>query len=315
MEASPGRLSGSREDSTLQDDSDEIEIVTLAPTEPEEAPQEAPEETEEDAPEPLEAAPFDPSAEDGWEVVSIAPTQEAPSFAPEQIQAATEADRQLNGLLHTFQEYVTQIAQLVHRIRSQELYRALGYETFEAYIRSKELNMSRSFIYQLAKVGEVIEKAGVDPALPAARELQISKLAQIARLPDAEEQKRVLETGKIMLLREDGVPEEKPLNEVKVKDLNRLINERLGRAPKIEPAYDPDPEPSFKPTGVTPGIQNAAAYEATYTVHEATREEWREALDTLLMELRKLPGDKRQLAITEITETLRGLATMADVPF
>ena len=291
----------------MQDDSDEIEIVTLAPSEPEpdaEAPTAAPAEV-------VDAM----DAEDGWEVVTIAPQPEAPSFAPEQIQEATDADQKLNGLLHTFQEYVTQIAQLVHRIRSQELFRALGYETFEAYIRSKELNMSRSFIYQLAKVGEVIEKAGVDPTLPAARELQISKLAQIARLPDADEQKRVLETGKIMLVRDDGLPEEKPLNDVKVKDLNRHINERLGRAPKIEPAYDPDPEPGFKPAGVTPGVQNASAYEATYSVHGMSREEWREALDTLLMELRKLPGEKRQDAINEITETLRGLSAMADVPF
>ncbi len=288
----------------MQDDSDEIEIVTLAPSEPE---------SDEAAP----AAPEAPEAmeDDGWEVVTIAPQPETPSFGPEQIQAANDADHQLNGLLHTFQEYVTQIAQLVHKIRSQELFRALGYETFEAYIRSKELNMSRSFIYQLAKVGEVIEKAGVDPLLPAARELQISKLAQISRLPDAEEQKRVLETGKILLVRDDGVPEEKPLNDVKVKDLNRHINERLGRAPKIEPAYDPDPEPAYKAPGSVPGVQNASAYEATYSVHGTSREEWREALDTLLMELRKLPGEKRQSAIGEINETLRGLTAMADVPF
>lgn len=288
----------------MQDDSDEIEIVTLAPSEPA---------SEEAAP----AAPVAPEAmeDDGWEVVTIAPQPETPSFGPEQVQAANDADQQLNGLLHTFQEYVTQIAQLVHKIRSQELFRALGYETFEAYIRSKELNMSRSFIYQLAKVGEVIEKAGVDPMLPAARELQISKLAQIARLPDADEQKRVLETGKILLMRDDGLSEEKPLNDVKVKDLNRHINERLGRPPKIEPAYDPDPEPAYKAPGAVPGVQNASAYEATYTVHGTSREEWREALDTLLMELRKLPGEKRQNAIGEISETLRGLTAMADVPF
>lgn len=287
----------------MHDDSDEIEIVTLAPT--------APEPDEAEAPEaPLEA-------EDGWEVVTIAASAEAaaPSFGPEQIEAAQSADQQLNALLHTFQEYVTQIAQLVHRIRSHELYRALGHETFEAYIRSKELNMSRSFIYQLAKVGEVIEKAGVDPMLPTARDLQISKLAQIARLPDADEQKRVLETGKIMLLRDDGLPEEKPLNDVKVKDLNRHINERLGRPPKIAPAYDPDPEPAYKAPGSVPGVQNASAYETTYSVHGPAREEWREALDTLLMELRKLPASSRQNALSEIDETLRGLSSMADVPF
>lgn len=280
----------------MHDDSDEIEIVTLAPSEPEEE--------EADAP-----------AEDGWDLVTLTPQAPAAPIAPEQVEAAQEADAQLNGLLHTFQEYVTQIAQLVHRIRSQELYRALGYETFEAYIRSKELNMSRSFIYQLAKVGEVISKTGIDPEAPATRELQISKLAQIARLPDAEEQKRVLETGKIMLLRNDGVPEELPLNDVKVKDLNRHINERLGRPPRIEPAYDPDPEPAFHATGSVPGTQNASAYETTYTVHGPAREEWREALDTLLMELRKLPAHKRQSAIDEISETMRGLATMPDVPF
>ncbi|GEM_PF-2891764 len=292
----------------MQDDSDDIEIVTLAPTEP---PRDGEETLAPDDPEAM--APQE--TEEGWEVVTIPSAPEPSAFGPEQIQAANEADLKLNGLLHTFQEYVTQIAQLVHRIRSQELFRALGYDTFEAYIRSKELNMSRSFIYQLAKVGEVIEKAGVDPMLPAARELQISKLAQIARLPDANEQKRVLETGKIMLLRDDGLSEEQPLNDVKVKDLNRHINERLGRPPKITPAYDPDPEPAFKGSGSVPGIQNAGAYEATYSVHGPAREEWREALDTLLMELRKLPVNKRQNAINEIDETLRGLTAMADVPF
>ncbi|HEY9856352.1 MAG TPA: hypothetical protein V6D05_11475, partial [Stenomitos sp.] len=182
----------------LDDDALEIETINLVPegaeTAPEaEAPEELPVETadpfEIDVPAPKKPAPF------GRELPPIDPANDTP---------AKDADEQLNDLLTIFQDHVTKIAQLVHRIRSQALYRNLGYDTFEAYIKSKELRMSRSFIYQLAKVGEVIEKAGVDvDQLPAAQDLQISKLAQISRLPDPDVHRKVLETGRITLKNDD----------------------------------------------------------------------------------------------------------------
>lgn len=292
----------------MLDDEDDLEIETINLV-PEDHP----------ALEPAEAIePLRPHGEPAFEPLS-APASSEPVLDPALDQAAREADSQLNHLLHVFQEHVTQIAQLVHRIRAQGLYRNLGHETFEAYIRSKELRMSRSFIYQLAKVGEVIDNAGVDlEALPAARELQISKLAQIARLPEPDTHRKVLETGKITLRTPEGREEEVSLNEVPVKKLNAHINERLGLPTRLQPAYDPQPEPAYHGAGPT-GLQNAAAY-ATVVSAERTLEAsvahsgWPGALDRLVDELRRLEGGARREAVAEIVRVCQ--ATVSDsIPF
>jgi hypothetical protein len=274
----------------LDDDDLEIETINLVP----DAPPPPPEPAVDVLPAPEGDRPVDPSL-DG---------------------AATEADRELNTLLSGFQEQVTRIARVIHRIRSQELFRNLGYESFEAYIRSKELRMSRSFIYQLAKVGEVIENAGIDPETqPAAKDLQISKLAQIARLPDPETHRKVLETGRITLRNEDGVEEDLPLNDVPVKKLNAHINEALGLPPRIGLANDPAPEPGFVGAGAT-GVQNSAAYQ-TISVAERTvpaAGSWRQTLDALAAELRALPEGERAGAIAEVIQVCQAMTGDA-VPF
>lgn len=295
----------------LDDDALEIETINLvpegaeAPPEPEEPPVELSDPFEIAVEPPKKAAPF------GRELAPIDPANDTP---------AKEADEQLNDLLTIFQEHVTKIAQVVHRIRSQALYRNLGYDTFEAYIKSKELRMSRSFIYQLAKVGEVIEKAGGDVEhLPAAQDLQISKLAQISRLPDPEIHRKVLETGRITLRNDSGLDEEFDLNTVPVKKLNAHVNEALGIPPKIGPAYDPIPEPAFKGSGQLPGTQNAAAYTNVVAAERApeitlTHQDWRGMLEGMVAELRVMGVADRREAVDEIVRVIQ--ATVNDaVPF
>lgn len=277
----------------MSDDELEIETINLVPDAP---------------PSPIEAVAS--SQGEVHHTVAAAVPPDPANNAP-----AQDADTELNVLLATFQEHVTKIAQLVHKIRSQELFRNLGYETFEAYIKSKELRMSRSFIYQLAKVGEVIENAGVDlDVQPAARDLQISKLAQIARLPDPETHRKVLETGLITLRGADGTTEDVKLNDVPVKKLNAHINEALGIPPKIAPAYDPMPEPAFKGAGST-GTQNASAYQ-TYVVAERGAEgtDWRGSLEQLVAQLRQLPAHEQSLAVDEVLRTCRAM-TDTSIPF
>ncbi|MNX57926.1 hypothetical protein D3C86_887520 [compost metagenome] len=299
------------------DDVLEIETINLVPDTP----------AEESAPDSEGASPeADPFAEAmGPDVLTAhvpaaIPVGEPKPIDPANNAPAQEADEQLNTLLHVFQEHVTKIAQLVHRIRAKELYRNLGHETFEAYIKSKELRMSRSFIYQLAKVGEVIENAGVDlDAQPAARDLQISKLAQISRLPDPETHRKVLETGRITLKNEDGFEEDVLLNDVPVKKLNAHINEALGIPPKIAPAYDPMPEPAFKGNGQVPGTQNAAAYQTVVAAERAPEAVmhaggWMGMLDALAAELRVMGVSDRRAAVEEIVRVCQ--ATVSDaVPF
>lgn len=296
------------------DDVLEIETINLVPDVP--AEESAPE--GDAAPIPDVFAPESLSAH----VPAAMPVgdAEAKPIDPANDQPAQEADEQLNSLLHVFQEHVTKIAQLVHKIRAKELYRNLGHETFEAYIKSKELRMSRSFIYQLAKVGEVIENAGVDlDAQPAARDLQISKLAQISRLPDPETHRKVLETGRITLKNENGFDEEVRLNDVPVKKLNAHINEALGIPPKIAPAYDPMPEPTFKGSGQVPGMQNAAAYQNVVAAERAPEAVmhaggWMGMLDSLAAELRVMGVADRRAAVEEIVRVCQ--ATVSDaVPF
>lgn len=305
----------------LDDDALEIETINLVP-EGAEAPAE-PEAPEEEAPAGLED-PF--GMPDPFEIDVAAPKKpapfgrELPPIDPANDMPAKEADEQLNDLLTIFQEHVTKIAQVVHRIRSQALYRNLGYDTFEAYIKSKELRMSRSFIYQLAKVGEVIEKAGVDvDQLPAAQDLQISKLAQISRLPDPEIHRKVLETGRITLKNDSGLDEEFELNTVPTKKLNAAVNEALGIPPKILPAYDPMPEPAFKGSGQLPGTQNAAAYQSVVAAERApemtlTHQDWRSMLEGMVAELRVMGIADRREAVDEIVRVVQ--ATVNDaVPF
>lgn len=233
---------------------------------------------------------------------------------PELDEPASQADRQLDDLLHTLHDNLTRVAQVVHRIRTQGLFRNLGHETFEAYIRSKELRMSRSFIYQLAKVGEVLENAGLDlEAEPHVRELQISKLAQISRLPDPETHRKVIQTGFITMKNEDGEPEDLRLNDVPVKRLNAHINEALGLPPKLAPAFDPDPEPVFRGAGQVPGMQNAAAY-APAQLDEIRYDGWRATYETLAAELRLLTMSERQVALGQIRRMLDEVEHPA-VPF
>lgn len=258
-------------------------------------------------PEPPRAAPSAPPPE---EAIAAAAERD-----PTLDGSAQEADSQLDGLLNILHDNLTRIAQVVHRIRSQGLYQNLGYETFEAYIRSKELRMSRSFIYQLAKVGEVLENAGIDlEAQPLARELQISKLAQISRLPDPDTHRKILETGRITLKNDEGLEEDLLLNDVPVKRLNAHINEALGLPPRLAPAYDPMPEPSFRGHGQVPGMQNAAAYAPAAPMVVLHLEGWRATMETLSAELRMLELAERKAAIAEIMRICEGIVD-PDVPF
>ncbi|MBI6546104.1 MAG: hypothetical protein HY692_04875 [Cyanobacteria bacterium NC_groundwater_1444_Ag_S-0.65um_54_12] len=80
---------------------------------------------------------------------------------------AIAADAEFDQLLVVVREPLTKLAVLVHRIRDRALYRLLNFDTFEAYISSKQIQLSRSFIFQLAKVGKMLDTVGIDPiALP-----------------------------------------------------------------------------------------------------------------------------------------------------
>ena len=133
-----------------------------------------------------------------------------------EVQALTEAerlDREVDALVAVVQQPLVRLAQVIHRIREDKLFEALGHESFEAWI---------------SKGGRMFEKVGLTPDLLPEGESEITKLAQIARLEDAEIQRTVLENGSFPTA--DG---SRPLSEIPVRELTRLVDERLGREPRI----------------------------------------------------------------------------------
>lgn len=248
-------------------------------------------------------------------------------LTPAAVEAARSADTELNQLLTRFMDCATLVAKAIHRIRSQELYRALGYETFEAYLRSKELRFSRSFVYQLAKVGEVMERSGVDPEeSPILQELQISKLAQIARLPSPEEQRRVLTTGRFEVTGADGSREEQPLNDIPLRVISAELDDRLGiERPARRHAVDEPAmlmadgavaEAAIAREAIFGGSRSEPVVDAGWSEFAPipAQSGWRETLSQLAFQLQALPRAERQEAVTEVTAVLTGLVS-EEIPF
>lgn len=141
---------------------------------------------------------------------------------------AERLDREVDALVAVVQQPLTRLASLIHRIREDKVYQALGHETFEAWVGSKRLQFSRSFIFQLAKVGRMFDRVGMTPDLLPPGDTEISKLVQVARLDDPEMQRDILEKG--LFPTGDG---ERPLTEIPVRELSRMVDERLGREPRV----------------------------------------------------------------------------------
>ena len=234
----------------------------------------------------------------------------APADPPSESEVAEAqvADAELDRLLAIVKEPLSRLAILVHRIRDRLLFKALGFDSFEAYIASKQLQFSRSFVFQLAKVGKMLEASGIDPASFPQRDFEITKLAQIARLPDPAEQRRVVETGYF-----DLGEEERPLREIPVRELTTHVDRRLGREPKgprtLSETYDDSSIPWDGPRSFDDEPQKAipqsASFQEMRIAGPAT--EWRGLLDSLASVIRPLEGPDRDDAINALSRLYQEL--------
>ncbi len=225
-----------------------------------------------------------------------------------EVAEAEVADAELDRLLGIVKEPLSRLAILVHRIRERLLFKALGFDSFEAYIASKQLQFSRSFVFQLAKVGKMLEASGIDPASFPQRDFEITKLAQIARLPDPAEQRRVVETGYF-----DLGDEERPLREIPVRELTTHVDRRLGREPKrsrtLSETYDDSSIPWDGPRAFDD--ENAAAVSQSASFQEmriaGPAAPWRSLLDSLGSAIRPLEGPDRDDAINALSRLYQEL--------
>ena len=230
---------------------------------------------------------------------------------PDEAQAA---DTELDRLLAVVKEPLCQLAVLVHRIRDRQLHKALGHDTFEAYIASKQLQFSRSFVFQLAKVGKMLEASGVDLVSLPERDLEITKLAQIARLDDPDEQRRVIETGAFTV--DDR---ERPLREIPVRELTGHVDRRLGREPRaprtLSETYD-DAIPWDRGDRDDDRVESFVGQPHAIAMPSATYQEmrigapagsWQVLLDDLASAIRPLSGPDRDDAINALSRLYQEL--------
>ncbi|MBU6428942.1 MAG: hypothetical protein KGR26_08030 [Cyanobacteria bacterium REEB65] len=230
-----------------------------------------------------------------------------PEIDPGEAQAA---DQELDRLVGIVKEPLCRLALVIHQIRDRQLFRALSFESFEAYISSKQLQFSRSFIYQLAKVGKMLAASGFDPAALPDRDLEITKLAQIARLPDPAEQRRVVETGFFHVDDED-----RHLREIPVRQLAEHVDRRLGREPRsgavrtLSETYD-DAVP-WRPEAAGDEETRSFALPATafqeMRISEAAHSDWQRLLDDLAEAIRPLRGPERDNAINALSRLYQEL--------
>ncbi len=235
---------------------------------------------------------------------------EPPDVLPSEadVAEAQVADSELDRLLGIVKEPLSRLAILVHRIRDRLLFKALGFDSFEAYIASKQLQFSRSFVFQLAKVGKMLEASGIDPESFPQRDFEITKLAQIARLPDAAEQRRVVETGYF-----DLGDEARPLREIPVRELTTHVDRRLGREPKgprtLSETYDDSSIPWEGPRSFDDDHQAAVSQSASFQEMRipGPASEWRNLLDSLASAIRPLDGPDRDDAINALSRLYQEL--------
>ncbi len=95
----------------------------------------------------------------------------------EQLQALEECELKINNAWHKGIEASFVIGRELEKIRSQELFRALGYDSFHAYV--KERQDPRSMRRQLAVLGTVQALKAANLPLPA-NESQVVELARLA---------------------------------------------------------------------------------------------------------------------------------------
>lgn len=237
-------------------------------------------------------------------------TAEAPAFAPDPAEAQA-ADSELDRLLSVVKEPLCRLAVLVHRIRDRQLYKALGQDSFETYIASKQLQFSRSFVFQLAKVGKMLEASGIDPLALPQSDLEITKLAQIARLPDPDEQRRVVETGYFTVDDQD-----RPLREIPVRELTGHVDRRLGREPRaprsLSETYDETAIPWERDERVESFVGQPHAISMPSASYQEMRiaspqGSWQILLDDLASAIRPLSGPARDDAINALSRLYQEL--------
>lgn len=229
---------------------------------------------------------------------------------------AERLDREVDELVAVVQQPLTRLASLIHRIREDKVFEALGHDSFEAWVGSKRLQFSRSFIFQLAKVGRMFDRVGMSPDLLPPGETEISKLVQVARLDDPEMQREILERGYFPT--SDG---ERPLTEIPVRELSKMVDARLGREPRVRSlseTYDGSGAPWEGPDHFAEGV--AVAEPADLVAHDAmphspwgstrvTREEapWDHVIAELSRMIEGLDGPDRDDAVNAVAKLYRRL--------
>ncbi len=250
---------------------------------------------------------FDPASE----IAGLSQTGSAvePSEPPPDPVEAQAADAELDRLIGIVREPLARLAVLIHRIREKKLYEPLGHESFEAYIGSKQLQFSRSFVFQLAKVGKMLDSVGIDPITLPEENLEITKMAQIARLPDPGEQRHILESGVF----DSG--DARQISDIPVRELSTLVDQRLGKEPRqpkivrsLSETYDNSQMPWEGPTQFAD--ENAVvAHEFTreMRIPEADSSNWRRMVDDLGAAIRPLSGPERDDAINALSKLYQEL--------
>ncbi|MEB3298472.1 MAG: hypothetical protein VKO21_03195 [Candidatus Sericytochromatia bacterium] len=229
---------------------------------------------------------------------------------------AERLDREVDELVAIVRQPLTRLAVLIHRIREDKVYQQLGHDSFEAWIQAKRLQFSRSFVFQLAKIGRMFERVGMAPDLLPSGETEITKLAQVARLDDPELQRDILEKG--YFPSGDG---DRPLSEIPVRELSRLVDEKLGREPAIRPLSETYDGGGLPWEGPDRFIQDTVlAEDAEVLEHEAlahgpwgsTRAErstapWDPLIEQLTRLIEDLDGPDRDDAVNAVSRLYRRL--------
>lgn len=234
-----------------------------------------------------------------------------PAEPPPDPEEAQAADAELDRLIGIVREPLARLAVLIHRIREKKLFQPLGYDTFEAYIGSKQLQFSRSFVFQLAKVGKMLDSVGLDPIALPEQNLEITKMAQIARLPDPGEQRQILQTG----IFEAG-DQARPISDIPVRELSTLVDQRLGKEPRqpravrsLSETYDDHEMPWEGPSRFEDDDSGSVAHQFSreMRIPEADSSGWRHLVEELGRAIRPLSGPERDDAINALSKLYQEL--------
>lgn len=132
----------------------------------------------------------------------------------------TSADRAWNlhnrvlRCVSAMNEMFLELGRALRTIHDERLYVALGYSTFEAYIASPEIALSRTLVYRLLRTVRIVDAGIIEPT--TAQEIGVSKLDAIApyieRAQSREEVQELVSDAKSLSFR----------------DLNERLRERFG---------------------------------------------------------------------------------------